>query len=68
VSARAAAANFTHAPPSGTHPCALAFSMAVIDGSALIGALPKLRAYFGADLASVRWALNGCVLALASLT
>jgi hypothetical protein len=42
--------------------------MAVIDSSALIGALPKLRAYFGADLASVRWALDGCVLALASLT
>jgi hypothetical protein len=42
--------------------------MAVIDGSALIVALPKLRAYFSADLASVRWALNGCVLALASLT
>jgi hypothetical protein len=42
--------------------------MAVINGSALTVALPKLRAYFGADLASVRRALNGCVLALASLT
>jgi hypothetical protein len=42
--------------------------MAVINGSALTVALPKLRAYFGADLASVRWAPNGCVLALASLT
>jgi hypothetical protein len=45
--------------------CALAFSMAVINGSALTVAVPKLRAHFGVDLASVP---NGCVLALASLT
>ena len=31
-------------------------------------ALPKLRASFGADLASVQWVLNGYVLALAALT
>ena len=31
-------------------------------------ALPKLRAFFGADLASVQWVLNGYVLALAALT
>jgi EmrB/QacA subfamily drug resistance transporter len=48
--------------------CILASSMAFIDGSALTVALPKLRAYFGADLASIQWVLNGYVLALASLT
>ena len=32
------------------------------------GALPKLRAFFGADLASVQWVLNGYILALAALT
>jgi EmrB/QacA subfamily drug resistance transporter len=48
--------------------CVLASSMVFIDGSALTIALPKLRAYFGADLASVQWVLNGYVLALASLT
>jgi EmrB/QacA subfamily drug resistance transporter len=48
--------------------CVLASSMAFIDGSALTVALPKLRAHFGADLASVQWVLNGYVLALASLT
>src|SRR5262245_56102641 len=48
--------------------CVLASSMAFIDGSALSVALPKLRAYFGADLASVQWVLNGYVLALAALT
>ncbi len=48
--------------------CVLASSMAFIDGSALTVALPKLRAYFGADLTSVQWILNGYVLALASLT
>jgi EmrB/QacA subfamily drug resistance transporter len=42
--------------------------MVFIDGSALTVALPNLRAYFGADLASVQWILNGYVLALASLT
>ncbi len=42
--------------------------MAFIDGSALTVALPKLRASFGADLASVQWVLNGYVLALAALT
>ena len=48
--------------------CVLASSMVFIDGSALTVALPKLRAYFGADLATVQWVLNGYVLALASLT
>ena len=48
--------------------CVLASSMAFIDGSALTVALPKLRAHFGADLASVQWVLNGYLLALASLT
>ncbi|MGH6995625.1 MAG: MFS transporter, partial [Stellaceae bacterium] len=48
--------------------CVLASSMAFIDGSALTVALPRLRAFFGADLASVQWVLNGYVLALASLT
>ena len=48
--------------------CVLASSMAFIDGSALTVALPKLRAFFGADLASVQWVLNGYVLALAALT
>ncbi len=48
--------------------CVLASSMAFIDGSALTVALPKLRADFGADLASVQWVLNGYILALAALT
>jgi EmrB/QacA subfamily drug resistance transporter len=48
--------------------CVLASSMAFIDGSALTVALPKLRASFEADLASVQWVLNGYVLALAALT
>lgn len=48
--------------------CVLASAMAFIDGSALAVALPKLRAYFGADFASVQWVLNGYVLALSSLT
>lgn len=48
--------------------CVLASSMAFIDSSALTVALPKLRAYFGADLASVQWVLNAYVLALAALT
>ncbi|HZD25362.1 MAG TPA: MFS transporter [Alphaproteobacteria bacterium] len=48
--------------------CVLASSMVFIDGSALTVALPRLRADFGADLASVQWVLNGYVLALASLT
>jgi EmrB/QacA subfamily drug resistance transporter len=48
--------------------CVVASAMAFIDGSALTVALPKLRAFFGADLASVQWVLNGYVLALASLT
>ena len=48
--------------------CVLASSMAFIDGSALTVALPRLRADFGADLASVQWVLNGYVLALASLS
>src|ERR1700693_1422049 len=48
--------------------CVLASAMGFIDGSVLTVALPKLRAAFGADLASVQWVLNGYVLALASLT
>lgn len=48
--------------------CVLASSMAFIDGSALTVSLPRLRAWIGADLASVQWVLNGYVLALASLT
>ena len=48
--------------------CVLASSMVFIDGSALTVALPKLRAFFGADIASVQWVLNGYVLALAALT
>jgi EmrB/QacA subfamily drug resistance transporter len=48
--------------------CVLASSMAFIDGSALTVALPKLRAFFGADLAAVQWVLDGYVLALAALT
>jgi EmrB/QacA subfamily drug resistance transporter len=48
--------------------CIIASSMVFVDGSALTVALPKLRAHFGADLASVQWVLNGYVLALASLT
>jgi len=48
--------------------CVLASSMAFIDGSALTVALPKLRVFFGADIASVQWVLNGYVLALAALT
>jgi MFS family permease len=48
--------------------CVLASSMVFIDGSALTVALPRLRADFSADLASVQWVLNAYVLALASLT
>ena len=48
--------------------CVLASSMVFIDGSALTVALPRLRAFFGADLAAVQWVLNGYVLALAALT
>jgi EmrB/QacA subfamily drug resistance transporter len=48
--------------------CVLATSMAFVDGSALTVALPRLRAFFGADLASVQWVLNSYVLALAALT
>ena len=48
--------------------CILASAMAFIDGSALTVALPRLRASFGADLASVQWVLNGYALALAALT
>jgi EmrB/QacA subfamily drug resistance transporter len=62
-----------HVPISWHRPtvlaaCILASSMVFIDGSALTVALPNLRAYFGADLPSVQWVLNGYVLALASLT
>src|SRR5262245_7154620 len=48
--------------------CVLASSMAFIDGSALTVALPRLRAFFDADLASVQWVVNGYVLALSALT
>ncbi|WP_407156607.1 MFS transporter [Bradyrhizobium sp. STM 3557] len=48
--------------------CVLASSMAFIDGTALPVALPRLRADFGADLASVQWVLNAYMLTLASLT
>jgi EmrB/QacA subfamily drug resistance transporter len=48
--------------------CVLASSMAFIDATALPVVLPRLRAEFGADLASVQWVLNGYMLALASLT
>lgn len=48
--------------------CVLASAMAFIDGSALTVALPKLRAAFDADLASVQWVLNAYALALAALT
>src|ERR1044072_6889172 len=48
--------------------CILASSMAFIDGSALTVALPRLREFFGADLAATQWVLNGYVLALAALT
>jgi len=48
--------------------CVLASSMAFIDGSALTVALPRLRAAFETDLASVQWVLNGYVLTLASIT
>jgi len=48
--------------------CVLASSMAFIDATALPVALPRLRADFGADLASVQWVLNAYMLALASLT
>src|SRR4029078_7898959 len=47
--------------------CVFASAMAFIDGSALTVALPKLRAFFGADLASVQWVLNGYGPALAAL-
>ena len=48
--------------------CVLASSMAFIDGSALTVALPRLRAFFGADLAAMQWVLSGYALALAALT
>jgi len=48
--------------------CIVASAMAFIDGSVLTVALPKLRAFFNADLTMVQWVLNGYVLALAALT
>ncbi len=48
--------------------CVLASAMAFIDGSALTVALPRLRAYFGADLAAIQWVLTAYVVALAALT
>jgi EmrB/QacA subfamily drug resistance transporter len=47
--------------------CVLASSMVFIDATALNVVLPRLRADFGANLASVQWVLNGYILALASL-
>ena len=71
-----AAARFSRAPENMVSrrrswvltACVLASAMAFIDGSALTVALPKLRAFFHADLASAQWVLNGYVLALAVLT
>jgi EmrB/QacA subfamily drug resistance transporter len=48
--------------------CVIASSTAFIDGSVLTIALPKLRAAFGTDLATVQWVINSYVLALAALT
>ncbi|MBR0873253.1 MFS transporter [Bradyrhizobium tropiciagri] len=48
--------------------CVIASSMAFIDATALPVALPRLRADFGADFATVQWVLNGYMLSLASLT
>lgn len=48
--------------------CVLASSMAFIDSSVLMVALPSLRAAFGADLGNVQWVMNGYLLALAALT
>lgn len=47
--------------------CGVASAMAFIDEFGLTVALPRLRAGFGADLATVQWVLNGYVLALAAL-
>ena len=41
--------------------CVLASSMAFIDSSALTVALPRLRADFGADLASVHMLIGGAL-------
>ena len=38
--------------------CVLASAMAFIDGSALTVALPMLRAFFDADLATVQWVMG----------
>jgi len=48
--------------------CIAASSMAFIDGSALTVALPRLRAAFETDVASVQWVVNGYFLTLASFT
>ena len=48
--------------------CVLGSSMAFIDSSVLTVALPSLRAAFDADLGTVQWVMNGCLLALAALT
>src|SRR5437763_2906155 len=48
--------------------CVRASSMALIDGSALTVALPRLREDLHADFATLQWVLNGYALALASLT
>jgi EmrB/QacA subfamily drug resistance transporter len=48
--------------------CVLASSMAFIDGSAVMVALPTLRAALATDLATLQWVTNSYVLALAALT
>jgi len=67
-SPRALEREFVSRRPMVLTACILASAMAFIDGSALTVALPKLRAFFHVDLASVQWVLNGYVLALAALT
>src|SRR5262249_955761 len=48
--------------------CALASSLAFIDGSVLRVGLAKRGVALGADLASVQWVINSYLLALAALT
>jgi MFS family permease len=48
--------------------CVLASSMAFIDGSAVMIALPKMRAVLATDLETVQWVTNSYLLALAALT
>src|SRR5580704_7262380 len=48
--------------------CVLASSMAFIDSSAVMVALPRLRAALATDLATLQWVTNSYVLSLAALT